>query len=237
MATSHKLIFPDTPSLVAALSSEFARLLTDFVRQHPTRQFHLAISGGRTPKALFEVWAKDFRHLPWHQVAIWWVDERGVPPTDAQSNYKMAFEAVIGPLGIAEENVYRMEGELPAAEAAERYEALIFSRIGHQPVFNLVMLGMGDDGHTASLFPHEPHLLPSSQWVMAATHPGGQPRITLTLRTLAQAEAVWWMVTGADKAEKVKAVWSDPASDLPAAQVHRRTPGSVWWLDEAAAGA
>ncbi len=234
--SAERSIFSDADAVALGVATAFSRLINDWVKTAPKDQlFHLAISGGRTPGKLFALWAMDKTSLPWDRIAVWWVDERGVPPEDDQSNYKLAKALFLDSLHLATDQVFRMEGEMDASLAADRYETEVLAHLGASPVFDLVMLGMGDDGHTASLFPHVPELQTIDRWVANGTSPVGQPRITLTGKTIVQAHACWWLVTGADKAPKVSAVWEDPASDLPAAWVHRHARRSVWWLDESAA--
>ncbi len=170
----------------------------------------VAISGGTTPKAMFALLAdasQPFaKQVPWDKLELFWVDERCVPPDDAESNYRMTREALLSKVPLAAERVHRMEGELEPEVAAARYEAAIrngFKLEGAEtPTFDLVLLGMGDDGHTASLFPHTEALDEMSHIVVANYVPQKDTwRITLTWPVINQARQVAFLIEGAGKAQ------------------------------------
>lgn len=207
--------------------------------------FTLALSGGSTPRSLYTLLASHpFRdQVAWDKVKFFWGDERHVPPDHQDSNYKMAHEAMLSHLPIPPDHIHRMLGEMSSPqEAADWYESVLREQFQSPPPeiphFNLVLLGMGPDGHTASLFPgtpavHETSRLVSAPWVEKfQTH-----RITLTPSILNQAEQVVFLVSGGDKAETLREVLEGPYEpDRFPSQVIRPTQGKLTWLvDQAAA--
>lgn len=197
---------------------------------------HIALAGGSTPRRLHE----RLRELPmpWPAIELWFGDERTVPPDHAGSNYRMANETLLAPLGLT--RVHRMRGEDEPAAAAAAYEAELIASAGTPPVLDIVLLGMGPDGHTASLFPGSPALADSTHWVVAnpvdsPVTKGVTTRITLTARTINAARHVRFLVTGADKAPALAAVLEGPRDPqrLPAQLIE--AADVVWYVDGAAA--
>ncbi len=229
---------------IAEVSERGAELLVGVAREAVSSRgaFTLALSGGSTPKALYQLLATEsYRaRVPWPQTHVYWSDERCVPPTDAQSNYRLAHETLLAHVPVPHEQVYRMRGEDEPEQAAELYAAELEKQFGAgEPRFSLILLGMGEDGHTASLFPRSPVLKDKEHTVAApfveqfAAH-----RLTLTLRTLNAAETIVFLVTGEAKAAALLAVFeSDAVEDdsLPAALVRPARGELIWLLDEAAA--
>lgn len=204
------------------------------------QEANLAVSGGNTPKLLFQYLAKaDF---DWSRVHLFWVDERAVPPGDPQSNYTLANDNWLLPVCYPAGNIHRMQAELPVSEAAERYADEIrghFHLHGEEfPVFDIIQQGMGPDVHTASLFPGEPLILDRAG-IAAAVYVEKlkAARITLLPGVLMRARQTLMLVTGADKAPALRTVWSAPEALMEApAQMTRQHHGRViWYLDEAAA--
>jgi len=233
----------DDPAALAREGAEaFVRLANEAVEAHGS--FSVALSGGSTPKVLFGLLATEYLdRVPWRGVHVFWGDERHVGPEHPDSNYRMAREAMLSKVPIPEENVHRVEAENPdAAAAADAYartlDASFHPEAGAFPRFDLVMLGMGPDGHTASLFPHTEALGERSSTVVANwvakfdTH-----RITLTVPVLNAAANVLFLVAGADKAEALREVLQgEPNSDEYPSQLVRPTSGRlVWLVDRAAA--
>ena len=237
--------------ITADASSLFAEAAQEFVRaaQHALGakgQFNVVLSGGSTPKGLFALLVSDpaLRNaVAWENVRFFWGDERHVPPDDSESNYRMAQEALLGRLPVREEQIFRMHGEIPdAAVAASQYEDALRQAFdlaeGSVPRFDLILLGMGPDGHTASLFPgtkalRERRRLAISNWVGKFF----TDRITLTPPVLNAAERVMFLVTGADKAPALKAVLEGPRepAQLPAQMVRPRRGTVLWLVDRTAA--
>lgn len=168
--------------------------------------FNLALSGGSTPNILFELLAGELKSkLDWSAIRLFWVDERCVPPTDKESNYGVAKKLMISKVPIAPENVFRMKGEVNPAEEAARYRTLLAEKLPKAnglPQFDMILLGMGDDGHTASIFPDRMVLLQADETVAIAQHPiSGQYRVSLTGKLIENAKELLFVITGDGKAE------------------------------------
>ena len=192
----------------------------------------LAISGGSSPRPMFEAWAKS--GFEWGRVGIYWVDERGVPPGDAQSNYRFARETFLDPAGVPENCVHRIEAELDPQEAARRYREAM-ARVDR---FDVIHLGMGPDAHTASLFPGE-RLIEDRTGEVATVYVEkfSQWRITLLPAKILAARTLVVLAAGADKAGALHEVLegTEDVQRFPA-QILRGATGEVaWFLDQAAA--
>lgn len=204
--------------------------------------FHVALSGGSTPKIVFDVLAQKFSdEIDWSNIHFYWGDERCVPPTDDDSNYKMTVEHLFSKIEVPEANIHRVLGENEPNGEAMRYANLLeinLDRVEGVPQFDLVILGMGDDGHTASIFPHEIELWNAEDHCVVATHPdSGQKRVSVNGKVINTAKEVAFLVTGASKAEKVKAVVekTEGSEVYPATLVNPTSGNLVWFLDEDAA--
>jgi 6-phosphogluconolactonase len=205
-------------------------------------RFTVALAGGNTPGTLYRLLADPaaaYRdELPWARTHVFFGDERGVPPDDPRSNYGMAREALLARVALPPEHVHRIRGEGDPAESARAYEEELRALLGAEPRFDLVLLGLGADGHTASLFPGSAALEETARLVATASAPGRGPgRITLTLRTLGAAARVVFLVSGASKAAAFARVVSAGAGAelLPAARVRPRDGTVLWLVDRAAA--
>ena len=209
-------------------------------------RFTVALAGGATPMLLYTLLATEphRRHLPWRETHVFWGDERCVPPDHPESNYRMAHEALLRHLPIPSEQIHRMRGEDPdperaAAEYAERLRTAFPGQAGALPRLDLVLLGMGADGHTASLFPHTKAVREQQRWVMRNYVPKFQAdRLTLTAPVINWGSTILFLVAGDDKAPALQEVLEGPADPerLPA-QLIRPTAGRlVWLVDRAAAG-
>jgi 6-phosphogluconolactonase len=196
----------------AAVTSSAAELFTTAaIAAVATRgRARIAISGGSTPKAMFALLADPTQtylsRIPWGSLDLYWVDERCVPPDDAESNFRMTSEQMLSKVPLASDRIHRMEGELAPEVAASRYESVLrntFKLEGAEtPTFDLILLGMGDDGHTASLFPHTEALNEMSRLVVANHVPQKDTwRISLTWPVINQARQVAFLVEGAAKAQ------------------------------------
>lgn len=200
----------------------------------------MAISGGSTPKLLFDHLANS--KFTWSRVHVFWVDERAVPPTDPQSNYKLADEHLILPARIPHRNVHRIAAELPPAKAAKRYaeEIAEFFHVdgGELPHFDVVHLGTGPDAHTASLFPGEP-LIDDREGIASAVFVEKIPqwRVTLLPGVLLAARHTVFLVAGEDKTEAVRNIFHEPydPKTYPAQVVSHHGRRVTWFLDQAAA--
>lgn len=203
----------------------------------------LALSGGNTPKALFDLWATEYRDkIDWQRIRFFWGDERCVSPNDEQSNYKMTKEHLFTHLPIDESQIFRIKGENNPADEAERYSQVLRNELALQngiPSFDIVMLGMGDDGHTASIFPHQIDLWDSPKICVLGTHPeSGQIRVSLSGTTINAAKNVAFLVTGVNKAQKIKEIIynHEKAKKMyPAAKVAPTNGNLLWFIDKDAA--
>ena len=209
-------------------------------------RFTVALSGGSTPKALYSLLAANYADFAWNRIFLFFGDERHVPPTDPDSNYRMVNESLLTKIAIPAENVFRVPAENPdAAAAASDYETQLRrffelrpeDRPGEFPRFDLILLGMGSDGHTASLFPDSAALDEQSRLVVANwvakfnTH-----RITFTFPVLNRAAEVVFMASGADKANMLHQVLeAKNTPPLPSQRVQPSDGKLLWMLDEAAA--
>ena len=232
----------------AEVARAAARMFVDFAWQSIARdgKFTVALSGGNTPRAMFELLAsQEFRgQIDWAKVYIFWSDERAVPPESPESNYGMARKELLVRVPIPQANVFRMEAEKPnIGRAAHEYEEVLREHLDLDdrgfPKFHLILLGMGADGHTASLFPGNRVTLQTSRWVSTPTVAKlNARRMTLTLPVLDSAMRVVFLVVGSDKAEMLRAVIegkTDPP--YPAQQVQPRDYGLKLFLVDRAAAA
>ncbi len=206
----------------------------------------IAISGGTTPKAMFQLLANPaqpfLKQLPWDRLDLYWVDERCVPPDNSESNYRMTAEALLSKVPLPPDRVHRMEGELDPEVAAARYESAIrntFKLEGAEtPTFDLVLLGMGDDGHTASLFPHTEALNDLSHIVTANHVPQKDTwRVTLTWPVINQGRQVAFLIEGAAKAQVLHDVFTGPyqPETFPSQLIRPASGHLILLLDAAAA--
>jgi 6-phosphogluconolactonase len=210
-------------------------------------RFTIALSGGSTPRQLYARLASaEYRdRIDWSRVHLFWGDERAVAPTDAQSNFRMATEALLDHVAIAPAHVHRIQGEDDPGVAAHEYERVLRGLLGgnHGPAaaprgLDLVLLGLGPDGHTASLFPHQSAAREHERWVVAEMVSAQVAwRVTLTPVVLNAAAAVVFLVSGLDKAAAVAAVIEGPArpDELPAQRIAPSSGHLLWLLDRAAA--
>jgi 6-phosphogluconolactonase len=228
--------------LFAAAADEVVHLANEAVGSRS--RFTIALSGGSTPKSLYNLLATNARTaLPWDKMFFFWSDERHVPPTDPDSNYRMANEAMLSKIPVPTANIFRPSTENPDAEAvANEYESTLRKFFqpgpGQFPKFDLILLGMGPDGHTASLFPGTSGLQEKSRLVIAnwvdklKTH-----RLSFTFPVLNAAACVAFLVSGIDKAATLKGVLeeSGPGEPYPASLVNPANGKLIWFLDRAAA--
>jgi 6-phosphogluconolactonase len=201
----------------------------------------IVLSVGATPRTLYRLLASEFRaQIPWANVQVFWGDERYVPLEDPRSNYRMAKEALLDHVPCPPANIHPMPTHFPSADVAARdYERALRNHFVEQwPHFDLVLLGIGDDGHTASLFPGSLALAERTRWVVAARAPvAPQVRLTLTLPALTRAAAVYVLVAGATKAEALRHVLEGAGDWIkyPAAGVRLKAESVIWWADREAA--
>ena len=237
-------VVADSAALAEAAAERFVAVTAQAAAARGSAR--IAISGGSTPKAAFQLLAdpaKPWRaRMPWDKLDLYWVDERCVPPDHADSNYRMTREALLDHVPLAPERIHRMEGELEPEAAAARYESELRNSFrlegAETPRFDLIALGMGPDGHTASLFPHTAAIHELGRLV-TANHVQNKDawRITLTWPVINQAASVFFLIGGADKAAVLSEVFTGPRDP-------ERLPSQLIWpsggiltlvLDKAAA--
>ncbi len=232
-------VLPDPKEAAVAAAHEAAHVARDSITNRGV--FRIALSGGSTPRLLFDALTHPpFREgIAWSHVRFFFVDERCVPPDHERSNYRMARERLLEPLGIPPDRVARMRGEDDPETAARAYERALeaeFGSPGPDFRFDFVLLGLGADGHTASLFADTAALLELSRAVVPNRIPKlGEWRLTLTLPVLNASRHAVFLVTGAEKSDAVAAVTKRRAPELPASRVHVDGGSLIWIVDEAAA--
>jgi 6-phosphogluconolactonase len=230
-------IHPDADALVYAAAGRVATLLESTLRQKEIATF--VLTGGKTPAPIYELLGSPplAERIDWNRIQFFWGDERCVPPDSPDSNFGMAWKAFVSKLGAPSSHIHRMLGELDDPDkAAWLYEQelrKVFPETGI-PSFDLLLLGMGTDGHVASLFPgtswNESRLVVSNY--LPET---GANRISMTFRILNQAQATLIIVAGSDKAKALSRVIQDPACDLPAAKIQPALGSLRWMVDAPAA--
>jgi 6-phosphogluconolactonase len=228
------VVLPDLPAITREAAERFVTLTRSAIASHG--RFSVALSGGSTPKPLYEMLVT--QPIEWQHVHIFWGDERCVPPDHPDSNYRMAQHALLWHIDIPTQNVHRLQGELDPVQAAQRYETELRAFFGPQPRFDLILLGMGPDAHTASLFPgtaalHEQHHLAAANYV-EKLH---TTRITLTFPVINAAANVIFLIAGTDKAAALRSVRHGPHNpdQFPAQGVTPMTGRVIWLVDQAAA--
>lgn len=229
--------YPDAPSVAAAAGELFIAQAKTAIAERGV--FHAVLSGGSTPKAVHAWLAERASAVDWGHVHLWFGDERSVPADHPDSNVGMAHETLIDRLPGVRPHVHPMRGDLPPAEAADHYETELRAVFGDElPRFDLVFLGLGDDAHTASLFPQTAALSEASRWAAANFVPKLDTwRITLTVPVINRARTVAFLVTGEGKAAALRSVLhGDRQPDRYPAQLIRPDGGLLWLVDSAAAG-
>jgi 6-phosphogluconolactonase len=238
-------IFPTFERLARAAAERFVDTASEAIAANG--RFSVALSGGSTPRPVYSLLASEAfaGRIDWAKVHVFWGDERCVPPDDPQSNYRTARGALLDAVPLPPENIHRIRGEDDPERAAAAYERELRTFFGTAPDgktpasgFDLVFLGMGDDGHTASLFPGSPALRETARWVSAQyVESVSMWRITLTPVIINAARNVIFLVSGGDKAERLREVLEEPEQpELLPAQAIKPAGGRLLWLvDEAAA--
>ena len=231
-------IFPDLDALSRAVVEDSVRVANEAVGARG--RCLIALSGGRTPEKAYELWSTEFRgKMPWAKTHFFWGDERFVPADDPKSNYRMTRESLFQHIPVPPENIHPIDTNFPQAdEAARAYEKVLREFISEAgPSFDLMFLGVGGEGHTASLFPDSPALLEQKRWVVGVRASAEPPvRITLTFPILRRARATYFLLAGADKHEIVATLRRDAGAGAEKLPVEMLRPQGevIWFLDGAA---
>jgi 6-phosphogluconolactonase len=208
--------------------------LSEIVKKN---DIHIALSGGMTPKSIYSYLSKTIQpYIQWDNVRFYWGDERCVPPNHPESNFLMAQKSLLEKIKVPEENIFRILGENDPDVEQERYGKLITAN--NKGIFDLILLGLGSDGHTASIFPDQMHLLHSKNVCERAIHPEtGQQRITLSGNTINTSKNILFIVTGTNKSNIVRDIFYQSGQWLhyPASFVKPKQGKMEWLLDEEAA--
>jgi len=242
MNGENTILCQNPSDLARRAAEEFVRLANLYVTENG--RFSVVLSGGSTPKSLYTLLATpEFcNSIRWSQVYLFWGDERCVPPDHPDSNYRMALEALISKVPIPKENIFRMKGERSPQDAADEYEQELIKYFNLTeatlPCFDLILLGLGEDGHTASLFPGSIALTETKHLVTAPyvehlkTH-----RLTLTLPVLNNSAFIFFLVAGINKAPVLREVLQSESdeNDFPAQKINPQKGKLVWFVDRAAA--
>lgn len=238
MSNTEVKIFATPKKVYKSIAKEILRLTQNSTQAH----FHIALSGGNSPKGLFKKISKKYADvIQWERIHFWWGDERCVSPNSEASNYKMASDYLLSKISIPESNIHRIKGEIEPELEAIRYSAEINETLNSRediPVFDLIILGLGDDGHTASIFPDQIELFEDKKICVVAQHPlSGQKRISLTGQVLNNANRIFFLVSGENKAMRVSEIMNDndAAKLLPAYYISPKNGELIWFLDEPAA--
>ena len=228
----------DTPEILANF---FAEELLMFSKL-PAEKITVALSGGSTPKTLFEILAKDYKtKIDWKKFHLYWGDERCVPPDDQESNFGMTKKYLLDLIEIPEKNIHRIQGEENPEREAMRYSAELSDNLEKKndlPQFDIIILGMGEDGHTASIFPNQIGLLKSGKVCDVAIHPeSGQKRVTITGKVINNAKHVYFLVTGKNKAGILADIYYKKGryEKYPSAYIKPVNGKLSWLIDKAAA--
>ena len=227
-------IVPDSVTLARVAAQEFQRRAEAAVQEYG--RFSVALSGGNTPRAVYSILASEHKDLPWARIHIFFGDERHVPPDHPDSNFRMASESLLSKVPIPEKNIHRVHAELDAAAAAEEYEQQLssfFQLKDHDwPRFDLIFLGIGEDGHTASLFPGSKALNETSRRVVANWVEKFKTfRITFTFPVLNHAAEVVFLVSGSGKAQILSEVLRPGTEKYPAQKIQLENGRLLWLVD------
>ncbi len=231
------LIIKDADELAEAFCSGLEKIIASY----NNHGFNIALSGGSTPLKIFKILSSEYKvKINWKIVRLFWGDERCVPPESNESNYGTAKKLLIDKINIPEQNIFRVKGEDNPGNEAIRYSEIIKENVkteNNLPAFDLTILGVGEDGHTASIFPDQMYLLKSDNICETAVHPGTkQKRITITGKVINNSKRIFILVNGKNKAEIIKRILGNKNSrSLPAQNIEAKNGTLHWYLDQNAA--
>ncbi len=226
---------------IEALTGGLVEKISEIVSRADSKAVNISLSGGSTPKKIFDIISNEYESLfKWDNINLWWGDERCVPPDDPESNFGMTEKHLLNKINIPSKNIFRIIGENIPDEECTRYGSLIKEKIVSQdgiPVFDIVLLGLGSDGHIASIFPDQIHLFDSLNICETAVHPEtGQKRITITGNIINHAKYIIVLVSGSTKSSIVGNVINDESDDkLPVEYISPVLGEYIWFLDSDAA--
>jgi 6-phosphogluconolactonase len=242
MNQAQLVVMDNAQALCMRAAEEIAHLAGEAICTNG--EFTLCLAGGTTPAGAYELLASRFRlSVDWKEVQFFWGDERCVPPDDPASNYRMAYRTMLSKLPLRPEQIHRIRGEEDPAQAADKYETELRHSLGLTepsdfPSFNLLLLGLGENAHIASLFPHHPALHEKTRLAIAVeVEATPRWRVSLTLPVINKANRVMFLVSGEHKAEAVKRILRGPLDPerYPAQLVKPHSGQLVWLIDKAAA--
>jgi 6-phosphogluconolactonase len=231
-------IYDNPKKVVKAIAKKIYKLTSETTKP----VFNIALPGGKTPGLLFEVIALKYASdIPWDRIHVWWGDERCVAPESEESNYRLAIDRLLSWVKIPGGNIHRIRGEENPEKESLRYGEEIVELVPKRdgwPVFDLIILGVGNDGHTASIFPDCIELFESDKICAVTEHTiTGQKRITMTGKVLNNAERIFFLVTGKNKAPRISEIMNDDHSAqlLPAYYIVPENGELTWYIDQDAA--
>lgn len=228
-------IYPDPEMTVRACAAFIVRKIGETLE---TKEFvSIGLSGGSSPNMLFTILADEYQsEVAWDKIKFFWVDERCVAPDDKESNFGTAKMMLLDPLKIRDENIHRIRGENEPASEVERYSELLGKEFGSEIMFDICLLGIGTDGHTASIFPPDIKLMESKKFVEKTVNPySGQNRITVTGRLINNCKTVIFLAYGKEKKEVLDGILNHKKREhYPAGLVFNARFGVYWYLDSAA---
>ena len=241
MTGNQKIIIKENAAMLSQKATTiFNQTAKESIDRHG--RFVVAISGGSTPRRMYRMLAEEpySSAIQWDKTYIFWVDERCVPENGSDSNYGAAKKDFLNRVSVPEAQVYPMPGELPPKQGAQKYQKALIDFFhledGRFPTFDLIFLGMGTDGHTASLFPGHRTVDEKKRMVVAVK--GGNPdvnRLTMTLPVLNRARQIVFLISGKEKAVTLKTVFEDDQTRLPVQKIHALDGELTWLLDREAA--
>jgi len=233
-------IFNDSQTLSKEFCSKSVNEINSLIEEKT--KINIAISGGNTPKLIFQEIVSSYKtKINWKKINLFWVDERCVPPDDVESNYGMTKKYLLDPIQIPSENIFRIKGENNTVEEAKRYSGVILgnlAEVNNLPQFDIILLGLGEDGHTASIFPNQMELLKSDKICEVAVHPESKrKRITLTGRVINNSKKIYFLVSGKNKSSVVSKILNQNEDylKLPGAHIKPVDGELTWFLDREAA--
>lgn len=235
---NYEIKFFDSIAEIAVYFSDFLKSNVELAKNN----FSLVLSGGSTPKPVYKYLAEQNKNkLDWNKINFFWGDERCVPPDDVESNYKMAFDSLLNKINITKENIFRIQGENDPYTEAKRYGDVVSKNVislNGLPRFDFMMLGLGEDGHVASIFPDQLNLFNEHEICKVSIHPTTkQKRITLTGKVINNAENIIFIVTGENKSKVLNDILisHEDSTKYPASYVKPTNGKLIWLLDKAAA--